>query len=65
LLLAGILPGEAASRFVAGEQLEDAIRVVKILNEKKINATLDHLGEHTTNPEKPVEPRTILLKSWK
>jgi len=42
----------AASRFVAGEQLEDAIRVVKILNEKKINATLDHLGEHTTNPEK-------------
>ena len=42
----------AASRFVAGEELEDAIRVVKILNEKNINATLDHLGEHTTNPEK-------------
>lgn len=42
----------AASRFVAGEKLEDAIRVVKSLNEKKINATLDHLGEHTTNPEK-------------
>jgi proline dehydrogenase len=42
----------AASRFVAGEQLEDAIRVVKSLNEKNINATLDHLGEHTTNPEK-------------
>jgi proline dehydrogenase len=42
----------AASRFVAGEKLEDAIRVVKFLNEKGIYATLDHLGEHTTNPEK-------------
>lgn len=41
----------AASRFVAGEKLEDAIRAVKILNDKGINATLDHLGEHTTKPE--------------
>jgi proline dehydrogenase len=40
----------AASRFVAGEKLEDAIRAVKALNEKGINTTLDHLGEHTTNP---------------
>jgi len=39
----------AASRFVAGQTIEDAIRVVKILNEKGINATLDQLGEHTTN----------------
>lgn len=37
----------AASRFVAGEKLEDAIRVVRELNAKGINATLDHLGEHT------------------
>jgi proline dehydrogenase len=41
----------AASRFVAGESLEDAIRVVKMLNQKGINATLDHLGEHTANLE--------------
>jgi len=41
----------AASRFVAGEKLEDGIAAVKKLNEKGINATLDHLGEHTTNPE--------------
>jgi proline dehydrogenase len=39
----------AASRFVAGEKLEDAIRVIKELNQKGINATLDHLGEHTSN----------------
>ncbi len=41
----------AASRFVAGERLEDAIATVRKLNMKGINATLDHLGEHTTNPE--------------
>ena len=42
----------AASRFVAGENLDDAIRIIKILIERNINATLDHLGEHTSNPEK-------------
>jgi proline dehydrogenase len=41
----------AASRFVAGETLGDAIRVIQLLNQKGINATLDHLGEHTTNLE--------------
>jgi proline dehydrogenase len=39
-----------ASRFVAGDKLEDAIRVVRALNERGINATLDHLGEHTYDP---------------
>lgn len=41
----------AASRFVAGDKLEDGIQAVRQLNEKGINATLDHLGEHTTNPD--------------
>lgn len=41
----------AASRFVAGEKLEDAIRAVRELNAKGINATLDHLGEHTHTPD--------------
>ena len=40
-----------ASRFVAGITLEDALRVVRELNAKGINATLDHLGEHTNAPE--------------
>jgi len=42
----------AAGRFVAGERLEDAIQVVNQLNNLGINATLDRLGEHTTNAEK-------------
>lgn len=41
----------AASRFVAGEKLEDAIRVVNKINAKNINISLDHLGEHTTSIE--------------
>jgi len=40
-----------ASRFVAGTTLADALQVVRELNAKGINATLDHLGEHTNTPE--------------
>jgi len=40
-----------ASRFVAGNTLDDAIRAIKELNSRGINATLDHLGEHTTTLE--------------
>jgi len=41
----------AASRFVAGENVQDAIRVVRQLNAKGIQATLDQLGEHTSTAE--------------
>jgi proline dehydrogenase len=52
----------AAARFVAGEKLEDAIQVVKVLNAKGINATLDHLGEHTSNPEKACQATQDVLR---
>jgi proline dehydrogenase len=41
----------AASRFVAGETLEEGIQAVRQLNAKGIYATLDHLGEHTSTPD--------------
>jgi proline dehydrogenase len=41
----------AASRFVAGERLDQAIAAVRTLNEAGINATLDHLGEHVHDAE--------------
>ena len=44
-----------ASRFVAGTELKDAVAVVEELNSRGINATLDHLGEHTTAPEEAQE----------
>jgi proline dehydrogenase len=45
------LAWKMASRFVAGETLADGIQVIKALNSKGINATLDHLGENTDSPE--------------
>ncbi|MGB9665559.1 MAG: proline dehydrogenase family protein [Ignavibacteria bacterium] len=40
-----------ASRYIAGEKLEDAVKLVRELNSKKILATMDVLGEDTTNVE--------------
>jgi proline dehydrogenase len=40
-----------ASRFISGEKLQDAVHTVQVLNSKGINATLDHLGEHTNSKE--------------
>ena len=52
-----------ASRFVAGTQLSDAIRVVRELNAKSINVTLDHLGEHTSRPEEAQQATDDILVS--
>jgi proline dehydrogenase len=41
---------KAASRFIAGETIADAIQVVRQLNGAGIRASLDHLGENTLNP---------------
>lgn len=41
---------QMAQRFIAGDTLEDAVNVIKTLNQKGILATLDHLGENTTTP---------------
>lgn len=40
--------GRVASRYVAGESLDDAIRVVRQLNEQGAMATLDVLGEEVS-----------------
>lgn len=45
------LAWRAASRFVAGESVDDAIRAIRKLNERGINATVDHLGEHTSTAD--------------
>ena len=50
-----------ANRFVAGETLEDAIRVIQVLNSTGINATLDHLGEHTDSPEASIRATKEIL----
>src|SRR5579863_9266371 len=44
-----------ASRFVAGETLDDAIETVKGLGQSGVRATLDHLGEAVTNPAEAID----------
>lgn len=39
----------SAKRFVAGDTLEEAIEVVRRLNQKGLEVTLDHLGESVTD----------------
>jgi proline dehydrogenase len=40
-----------SSRFVAGAQVEDVLKVASKLNQKGITATVDNLGENVTNIE--------------
>jgi proline dehydrogenase len=52
----------AASRFVAGNSVEEAVLVVKELNGKGINATLDHLGESTTTQDEALKAAEDILE---
>jgi proline dehydrogenase len=52
---------KAASRFIAGTKTEDAIRAIRELNAKGINATLDHLGEHTSTMEEAAQSTNEIL----
>ncbi len=57
-LIAGALPavprpivGRFARRYIAGPSLDDAIKVVRNLNDSGVMATIDVLGEHLTRIE--------------
>jgi proline dehydrogenase len=42
---------KTASRFVAGDDLENAIKAIQLLNSDGVRATVDHLGENTESFE--------------
>ena len=50
-------------RFVAGEQLDDALAVLEHLQREKIWATLDHLGENVTSVEEAAASRDSYLQA--
>jgi proline dehydrogenase len=50
-----------AARFIAGEHLEDAIRVVRRLNAEGFDATLDYLGESVREPAEADEASDAYL----
>jgi proline dehydrogenase len=65
------LARRAARRFIAGETMEEALEVVKGLNERGLLATIDHLGENVTIARRrPAPPRqntwssSLELLSW-
>lgn len=53
-----------ASRFIAGETLADGIETIKALNDKGINATLDHLGEDTDSAEKAKQAARDIIQAF-
>jgi proline dehydrogenase len=52
-----------ASRFVAGETIEQAIRTVRNLNEDGMMVTLDHLGEFVGTEEEAVESASMCVRT--
>ncbi len=53
---------QAASRFVAGNTIGDAISAVNDLNANGINVTLDHLGESTDTRENAVKAADDIIE---
>jgi proline dehydrogenase len=51
-----------ATRFVAGETLEQALAVAQKLKSEGIYVTLDHLGESVTNLEEAAAARDVYLR---
>ena len=52
----------AASRFVAGNSIPEAVPVVRELNGKGMNVTLDHLGESTTTCDEALKAAEDILE---
>jgi proline dehydrogenase len=50
-----------ATRFVAGQTLEEALKVSRRLNAEGITVTLDHLGESVTSLEEAAAARDVYL----
>jgi proline dehydrogenase len=52
-----------ATRFVAGETLDQALAVSRRLNSEGITVTLDHLGESVTSLEEAAAARDVYLRT--
>ncbi|MBN1535411.1 MAG: proline dehydrogenase family protein [Anaerolineales bacterium] len=50
-----------ASRFIAGQTIESAIKAARELNERGINGTMDHLGESTSTIEEAKQATQAIL----
>lgn len=62
LLLRSSLGRRLAARFIAGEELGDAFRVVRQLGDQGFEVTLDHLGESVHEPAAAEEACQVYLQ---
>lgn len=62
-LMTGGAGRRVALRFVAGEDLEDALKVVKALNERDMTASIDYLGENVTDAAKAAAATEAYLEA--
>ena len=51
-----------ANRYIAGEEISDAVSLVKELNRQSVLATLDVLGEHIHRNDEAIAARDMILK---
>jgi proline dehydrogenase len=61
LLSHNTLGRRLAQRFIAGEELDDAVRTVRRLNQEGLDATLDYLGEEVAEPAAAREAGAIYV----
>lgn len=54
---------QLSSRFVAGETLDDALRVGRKINSEGITLTLDHLGESVTSLAEAARARDVYVQT--
>ena len=63
-IITGTRPGRAvAFRFVAGESLDEAMRVAASLDRRRITSMLDFLGENVTTPAQAESARAAYLNA--
>lgn len=53
----------AASRFIAGDTLEEALETIRTLNDEGMFVTVDHLGENVFTAEEAISAADYYLKS--
>jgi len=51
-----------SKKYIAGQNLEDAVQLVKLLNNKGIHATLDVLGEAIKNKDEAITAKNKCLE---
>ena len=53
----------AASRFIAGDTLEEALATIRTLNDKGLFVTIDHLGENVFTAEEAISAKDYYLET--